>query len=110
MDGDRPNSPSPGGATDRSPRRKPWAMDRDRPADDRGKARIHRPFTVAAVPAAVFGKPILRSIDPIDKEAVESAARTDSAGAPHEMLRGARPTLEPSIARHGETLRQSEWR
>lgn len=57
----------------------------DQPYVDRSKARISGPFTVEAVPAAVV-KP-LAEIENLDSESVDH-----------------------SIVRSGETLRQSEWR
>jgi adenine-specific DNA-methyltransferase len=69
--------------------------------EDKKKARVTGPFTVEAVPAAVFGQPEVRRIDPIEWE--------DQKALPgiHDG-----ETLQPdsSIARSGETLRQSEWR
>jgi len=58
----------------------------DQPVPDRGKARVTGPFTVEAVPAPV--------VAPISD--VETAPAPDEA--------------DDSIAREGETLRQSEWR
>lgn len=56
----------------------------DQPIIDKGKARITGPFTVEAVPA-----PYAKSFDELEQE--------DSGS-------------DTSIARTGETLRQSEWR
>jgi adenine-specific DNA-methyltransferase len=56
----------------------------DQPFIDNKKTRITGPFTVEAVPA-----PYAKSLDEIDKE---------------------QPASDISIARKGETLRQSEWR
>jgi len=56
----------------------------DQPLLEKGKARVTGPFTVEAVPA-----PYARSLDDLDREESGSDA---------------------SIARTGETLRQSEWR
>jgi adenine-specific DNA-methyltransferase len=55
------------------------------PKVERGKARVSGPFTVEAVPA-----PAVKSID--------------------EIVNGSEPVADESIARSGETLRQSEWR
>lgn len=55
------------------------------PKVERGKARVTGPFTVEAVPA-----PAVKSID--------------------EIVNGSEPVADESIARSGETLRQSEWR
>lgn len=56
----------------------------DQPAINRKKTRITGPFTVEAVPA-----PVVKSIEEIENEA---------------------PTSDTSVARSGETLRQTEWR
>lgn len=56
----------------------------DQPLIDRKKNRITGPFTVEAVPA-----PVVKSIEEIENEA---------------------PASDSSIARSGETLRQTEWR
>ena len=57
----------------------------DKPKIDHTKSRITGPFTVEAVPA-----PAVKSID--------------------EIVNGSEPVSDDSIARSGETLRQSEWR
>jgi adenine-specific DNA-methyltransferase len=57
----------------------------DQPEKDRSKARVTGPFTVEAVPA-----PAVKSVE--------------------EVLEGAPPPADGSIARSGETLRQGEWR
>lgn len=57
----------------------------DYPLFDRTKSRITGPFTVEAVPA-----PAVKSID--------------------EIVNCSEPVADDSIARSGETLRQSEWR
>ncbi|MEW5920808.1 MAG: site-specific DNA-methyltransferase [Bacillota bacterium] len=57
----------------------------DQPLVDRKKTRISGPFTVEAVPA-----PAVKAVDDILSEVVQPA--------------------DASIARSGETLRQSEWR
>jgi adenine-specific DNA-methyltransferase len=59
----------------------------DQPHIDMGKTRVTGPFTVEAVPA-----PMVKSIDEIDE--------------PEKSIKSA----DESIARSGETLRQSEWR
>ena len=56
----------------------------DQPLIDRKKTRITGPFTVEAVPA-----PVVLSIEEIENEI---------------------PASDNSVARYGETLRQSEWR
>ena len=57
----------------------------DKPRVDHSKSRVTGPFTVEAVPA-----PAVKSID--------------------EIVNGSEPVADESIARSGETLRQSEWR
>ena len=57
----------------------------DKPKIDHTKSRITGPFTVEAVPA-----PAVKSID--------------------EIVNGSEPVSDDSVARSGETLRQSEWR
>ena len=57
----------------------------DQPYVDRAKARVTGPFTVEAVPA-----PVVKPLDEVE-----------SAGA---------PPADESVARSGETLRQSDWR
>ena len=57
----------------------------DDPAVDRSKTRVAGPFTVEAVPA-----PVVKSVD--------------------EIRGGESPASDASVARDGETLRQSEWR
>jgi len=56
----------------------------DQPLINRKKTRITGPFTVEAVPA-----PVVKSIEEIEKEL---------------------PVSDTSVARSGETLRQTEWR
>lgn len=56
----------------------------DQPLIDRKKTRITGPFTVEAVPA-----PVVKSIEEIENET---------------------PAADTSVARSGETLRQTEWR
>ena len=62
----------------------------DQPHRDRRKARVTGPFTVEAVPA-----PVVKAVDEI----------MDAHPDP-----GASPAADLSIARSGETLRQSDWR
>ncbi len=62
----------------------------DQPYSHRRKARVTGPFTVEAVPA-----PVVTTLDEI----------VDAHPDP-----GASPTADLSIARSGETLRQSDWR
>jgi len=73
----------------------------DQPDKDREKARVTGPFTVEAVPAAAFGVPQVRPIDPIQWE--------DQTALPG-MDEETRLQPDASIAREGETLRQSQWR
>jgi len=73
----------------------------DQPEVDGKKARITGPFTVEAVPAAVFGQPEVRRIEPIEWEAQKALPGLEQA----EFLQP-----DASIAREGQTLRQSEWR
>jgi len=73
----------------------------DQPEVDNKKARVTGPFTVEAVPAAVFGQPEVRRIDPIEWEAQKTLPSLEDPGYLQP---------DPSIARQGETLRQSEWR
>ena len=61
----------------------------DQPHSDRRKARVTGPFTVEAVPA-----PVVTTVDEI----------MDAPPAPDVS------TADLSIARSGETLRQSDWR
>ena len=56
----------------------------DQPLTDRSKARVTGPFTVEAVPA-----PVVKPLDPTEQTP---------------------PLADHSIARSGETLRQSDWR
>jgi adenine-specific DNA-methyltransferase len=57
----------------------------DQPVVDKKKVRVTGPFTVEAVPA-----PVVKSVD--------------------EIKEGETPSSDASVARDGETLRQSEWR
>ena len=68
----------------------------DRPIKDSNKIRITGPFTVEAVPA-----PYAKSFDDLEYDTPEamSSEVADSPGGAYT-----------SIARTGETLRQSEWR
>ena len=72
----------------------------DQPEVDRNKARVTGPFTVEAVPAAAFGTREVRGIEFKADEAKAGAGATPLAPSPPD----------PSVARSGETLRQSEWR
>lgn len=65
----------------------------DQPLIDRSKARVTGPFTVEAVPS-----PGIQSIDSVETHSNASPDGNTS------------PDLDASIARSGETLRQSEWR
>ncbi len=73
----------------------------DQPEVDNRKARVTGPFTVEAVPAAAFGQPEVRRIDPIEWEDQKSLPGMEKPGY-----------LQPddAMAREGQTLRQSEWR
>lgn len=73
----------------------------DQPEVDNKKARVTGPFTVEAVPAAAFGQPEVRRIDPIDWEDQKRLTTMED----ETYLQP-----DPSIARQGETQRQSEWR
>lgn len=73
----------------------------DQPEVDNKKARVTGPFTVEAVPAAAFGVPEVRKIDPIDWEDQKRLPTMEDDG----FLQP-----DPSVARQGVTLRQSEWR
>ena len=84
----------------------------DQPEVDRGRARVAGPFTVEAVPAAAFGQPEVRPIDAETSRDREGAVSPtgepplpDGRGSLADAL-----TPDPSLARSGETLRQSEWR
>jgi adenine-specific DNA-methyltransferase len=76
----------------------------DQPEVDNKKARVTGPFTVEAVPAAAFGQPEVRRIDPPPLIDWEDQKRLPGMENP-EFLQP-----DPSLARQGETLRQSEWR
>ena len=105
----------------------------DQPYVDRGKARVTGPFTVEAVPA-----PMVQSLDeaadpgpsPLDQVRADSSslpteAGTDLEGSSRTLAEATAPGLTPngsgsgpaasmeadaSVARSGETLRQSDWR
>ena len=68
----------------------------DQPHIDKTKMRVTGPFTVEAVPA-----PMVKSIDEISVAAVADRGPGSTTPA---------TTADASIARSGETLRQSEWR
>jgi len=65
----------------------------DQPHVDRGKARVTGPFTVEAVPA-----PMVKSLDDV------------TGLGPSPGGRGGGMEADASVARSGETLRQSDWR
>jgi len=66
----------------------------DQPFIDNSKARVTGPFTVEALPA-----PVSKSLDELENEkGISDVSAEDSVEA------------DVSIARSGETLRQSEWR
>ena len=73
----------------------------DQPHVDRGKARVTGPFTVEAVPA-----PMVQSLDDV--------AGLGTSPGPLPAEAGADPVgnmeADASVARSGETLRQSDWR
>jgi adenine-specific DNA-methyltransferase len=71
----------------------------DQPFIDNSKARVTGPFTVEAVPAQVV-KPIMDS-----GEGPVTSGEKEKLTTHHLPL-----TTDTSIARSGETLRQSEWR
>lgn len=73
----------------------------DQPEIDRSKARVTGPFTVEAVPAAAWGVPEVRKIDPIDWQDQQRLPSMEDDGL-----------LQPdrTVAREGQTLRHSEWR
>ena len=73
----------------------------DQPEIDNKKARVTGPFTVEAVPAAVFGQPEVRTIEPIEWEDQKTLPTMEDT---------TRLQPDASIARQGETLRQAEWR
>ena len=67
----------------------------DEPYIDNSKARVTGPFTVEAVPA--------QAVKPLDLCYTDPSCHSREGGNP-EL------TADSSIARSGETLRQSEWR
>lgn len=69
----------------------------DQPFIDNSKTRVTGPFTVEAVPA-----PMVKSIDEVSSLAGVGDA---GPGSPTPAT-----TVDASIARSGETLRQAEWR
>jgi adenine-specific DNA-methyltransferase len=92
----------------------------DQPYVDKSRARVSGPFTVEAVPA-----PTVRSISEIPNAEILRSAQNDigkpeseatqmrlDGTAPAQQMRLGGPAASPdgSIARSGETLRQSEWR
>ena len=78
----------------------------DQPEIDRGKARVTGPFTVEAVPA-----PMVKSLDDVagpgpspGPSTFRQAQGTAGSGTGESM------EADASVARSGETLRQSDWR
>ena len=71
------------------------------PLVDTGKRRVTGPFSVEAVPAP--------AVKPIDEE-VSSGQVSPSSGKGEPPAEISRLTTDNSIARSGETLRQSDWR
>ena len=78
----------------------------DQPEIDRGKARVTGPFTVEAVPA-----PMVKSLDDVvdpgpslGPSTFRQAQGAASSGTGESM------EADASVARSGETLRQSDWR
>ena len=69
----------------------------DQPQVDRSKARVTGPFTVEAVPA-----PMVKSLDDV--------ADPGPSPRPSPGGRGGGMEADASVARSGETLRQSDWR
>ena len=69
----------------------------DQPHVDRSKARVTGPFTVEAVPA-----PMVKSLDDV--------ADPGPSPRPSPGGRGGGMEADASVARSGETLRQSDWR
>jgi adenine-specific DNA-methyltransferase len=87
----------------------------DQPEIDRSKARVTGPFTVEAVPAAVFGRPEVRPIggeepSPRPSSGVPGEGERGVAGEGERGVAGEGVAPDASIAREGQTLRQSEWR
>ena len=84
----------------------------DQPHVDRGKARVTGPFTVEAVPA-----PMVQSLDDAADPAEPSPpdqVRDRLQPSPDRSGNGGEPggsmEADASVARSGETLRQSDWR
>ena len=73
----------------------------DQPRVDRGKARVTGPFTVEAVPA-----PMVQSLDDVAAPGTSPSPLPAEAGADP----GGNMEADASVARSGETLRQSDWR
>ena len=73
----------------------------DQPHVDRGKARVTGPFTVEAVPA-----PMVQSLDDVADPGTSPSPLPAEAGADP----GGNMEADASVARSGETLRQSDWR
>jgi adenine-specific DNA-methyltransferase len=72
----------------------------DQPQVDRSKARVTGPFTVEAVPAVAGGVP--------DVVPIGASGPVEPSTAP--VIADGRMLPDASVARSGETLRQSEWR
>ena len=73
----------------------------DQPHVDRGKARVTGPFTVEAVPA-----PMVQSLDDVADPGTSPNPLPAETGADP----GGNMEADASVARSGETLRQSDWR
>ena len=69
----------------------------DQPLPDRGKRRVTGPFTVEAVPAPAV-RPLVDSADEMADNGDKLATNEESS------------TPTTSLARSGETVRQSDWR
>ncbi len=72
----------------------------DQPRLDKSKARVAGPFTVEAVPAVSGGVP---DVVPIGESGPVEPSSAPVISAGHALP-------DASVARSGETLRQSEWR
>ncbi|MGA3325539.1 MAG: DNA methyltransferase [Terriglobia bacterium] len=85
----------------------------DQPFVDTSKARVSGPFTLEAVPGPTV-KSISETIaSPVDDEAAPVQIGLDGKAPPQQVSLLRRAHLAPadvSVARSGETLRQSEWR
>ena len=84
----------------------------DQPHVDRGKARVTGPFTVEAVPA-----PMVQSLDdaadpagPSPPDQVRGRPRPSPRGSGNGGGPDGSMEADASVARSGETLRQSDWR